>query len=89
MPFCNLLNNISIKYNIFVDKLGNPCYTDNVIKIKGGNNVKTFEAIYNGYRVRLKAPSVEDAIEVSKKEFMKSLRLKHLNEMFFSIKEEL
>lgn len=51
--------------------------------------MKTFEAIYNGYRVRLKAPSVEDAIEVSKKEFMKSLRLKHLNEMFFSIKEEL
>lgn len=51
--------------------------------------MKTFEVIYNGYRVRLKAPSLEDAIEVSKKEFMKSLRLKKLNEMYFSIKEEL
>lgn len=50
--------------------------------------MKTYEAIYNGYRVRLIATTLEEAIMVSKKEFMKSLRLKRLNEMYFTIKEE-
>jgi hypothetical protein len=49
--------------------------------------MKRYEAIYNGYRIILRAKSLEVATEIAKKEFMKSMRMTRWQEMYFSIKE--
>lgn len=49
--------------------------------------MKTYEALYNGYCLKVRAKDIEVATNHAKEAFQKSLRLTKLNERYFTIKE--